>query len=65
MPLGDLIERALSIIGITSERVQKYLGDCGCCDRQERLNSLSLWATRVLSGRTERAEEHLRSLTDE
>lgn len=43
--LGDLIESALSAVGITEERVTKLIGkDCGCKARKEWLNRVSLWA---------------------
>jgi len=39
--LGDLVERALSAIGITKKRVEKITGKpCGCGKRQEALNQL-------------------------
>ena len=37
--LGDMVSDALSLIGITKERVTKLVGrDCGCKRRQEALN---------------------------
>lgn len=60
MGLGDTIERALSLVGITKERVSKWVGSpCGCIERQEKLNQLGWWAARILFGRTEKAREHL------
>lgn len=50
--LGDLLERALSSIGVTPERVERWLGDCGCRARKRKLNRLSDWAWRKLSGRS-------------
>ena len=39
--LGDYVEKALSSIGITKERVEKVLGKpCRCQERQEALNRL-------------------------
>ena len=64
MELGDLLERALESVGITKDRVEGWLGrPCGCAERKEKLNRLSLWARRVLAGKTERAEEYLRGIT--
>lgn len=61
--LGDHVANALNLVGITSERVTKWLGrPCGCVERRERLNQLGRWATRVLSGKVERAEEHLEGI---
>jgi len=39
--LGDAIERGLSAIGITKQRVEKVTGkDCGCAKRKKALNDL-------------------------
>lgn len=49
MGLGDVVERALSSVGITKDRVEAWLGrPCGCAERQERLNALGYWAKRVV-----------------
>ncbi len=67
--LGDVVESALSAVGITKERVERFVGGpCGCQERQERLNNLHRWANRVLSklfGSSEEAEHGLRQLTGE
>lgn len=64
--LGDFIETALTSVGITSERVEKWVGrPCGCKARKEKLNQLDRWARRVLQGRTENAEQHLNDLIEE
>lgn len=49
MGLGDLIEDALSKVGITKERVQRWLGECRCEERKEKLNYLSTWAKSFFS----------------
>ena len=60
------MSEALSLVGITEERVSRWLGrPCGCSERREQLNRLGEWAARVLSGKTERAEEHLNDLLGE
>jgi hypothetical protein len=62
--LGDDLAKALAAVGVTLERVERFLGrPCGCKERQERLNALHGWARRVLSGRVERANEYLERLT--
>ena len=64
--LGDRIKRALSLIGITEERVSSFIGrPCGCSKRVEKLNRLGLWATRIINGRTEDAEEYLQEIIDD
>ena len=58
--LGDVIHNALAILGITTERVEQWVGKpCGCIERISKLNSLGRWAVRVIAGKTERAEEFL------
>lgn len=52
--LGDLVAQALSLVGITAERVSSWIGrPCGCLERKERFNQLSRWAKGVLSGEGE------------
>jgi len=48
--LGDIVESALSMIGITKERVERWFGPCNCKGRQKKLNELSRWAKRVVRG---------------
>ena len=51
MELGDAVESALSAVGITKDRVSDWVGgECGCEERQRRLNSLGRWASAVLRG---------------
>jgi hypothetical protein len=60
MNLGDKIESALQLVGVTPERVERFLGpDCGCEERKERLNAISAWAAHVLKKGTLKAEEYL------
>jgi hypothetical protein len=51
--LGDLIHKALKTCGITDDRVAQWLGkSCsGCKERRDKLNRLTWWAIRVLSGK--------------
>lgn len=58
--LGDQVEAALTKVGITKERVSRWLGaDCNCEERKQKLNNLHAWAKRVISGKTDKAEEYL------
>jgi hypothetical protein len=62
--LGDAVSKALSLVGITEERVSSWLGEkCHCAERRARLNALGAWAARVVSGKAERARELLEQLT--
>lgn len=66
MRLGDFVEQALSKVGITSERVESFLGrPCGCKQRRDKLNRLHSWARRVISGKTDDAERHLNNIIGE
>ena len=55
--LGDAIESALKTVGVTEERVSKWLGrPCGCRARRQKLNRLSEWASSVVAGLAGRKE---------
>jgi hypothetical protein len=58
--LGDLLESALSRVGVTKDRVERWLGrPCGCAERQEKLNQLGYWAKSVLAGKSKHPEKYL------
>ena len=61
MQIGDAIHEALQRIGVTDDRVHRWLGrDCtGCRARRDKLNALGAWAARVLGGRLGGAGELL------
>lgn len=64
--LGDMIHNALDSVGITTDRVEKWLGKpCHCQERQEKLNQLDQWARRVMKGRIDKAAEYLDKLLSE
>lgn len=64
--LGDRIAAALGRVGLTEERVERWVGrPCGCPERAERLNQLDAWARRVLAGRVGAAKEWLAVLVGE
>jgi hypothetical protein len=64
--LGDRVEQALTVVGITSERVEQWLGrPCGCAERREKLNRLGAWVSRVLNGKTDDAKQHLDRIIDD
>lgn len=48
--MGDLIESALNAVGITHERVEKYIWDCGCRDRKKHYNEIDEWAEHTVKG---------------
>ncbi len=50
--VGDVIAWGLRLIGVTDERVSRWIGtECGCRERRRRLNALSDWAWSVIKGR--------------
>jgi len=64
--LGDLLESALTKVGITHERVERWLGrPCGCEERREKLNQIHAWAKSVISGRSITPEKHLNQIVVE
>ncbi len=61
--LGDSVKNALSLVGVTEQRVTKWLGKpCNCPSRVERLNALEAWARRVIKGHSDKAKEYLADL---
>jgi hypothetical protein len=58
VPIGDLVEKGLTAIGITKERVESITrragvkSGCGCADRQKWMNEVGFkvqwWARRKL-----------------
>ena len=64
--LGDLVEKALATVGLTSERVTTWLGKpCNCRERRDKLNALDHWAQRVLRGAVDNAQTYLNQLLEE
>ena len=63
--LGDLVEAALRQVGITKDRVERWLGrPCGCAERQQKLNALGDWARRAM-GKTDRVADELEEMLGE
>ena len=60
---GDRIEEALSLIGVTKERVEKFIGGpCRCGERQRKINQVDAWARRVISGKAKNAKKLLHKI---
>lgn len=63
--LGDKVERALTAVGITKQRVTRWVGrECGCEERKERLNRLGAWAENIWKDGRQRAREHLQRMIE-
>lgn len=64
--LGDVVEDALSLVGITQDRVSRWLGmPCKCEERKQKLNQLHAWAFRIVSGKTANAVTYFESMVSE
>jgi hypothetical protein len=66
--LGDMLESVLTRVGVTKERVTRWLGrPCKCRERQEKLNQLGRWMASLVSGKLEEGEAkgHLERMTEE
>lgn len=58
--LGDTVEAALQRVGVTSTRIEEWLGTpCHCEERKHKLNLLDNWARGVIQGSLHRAKEIL------
>lgn len=63
MQLGDELKKALTAIGVTEERVARWLGPhCGCKERQEKLNRLGAWAWRVLNRSSDKDRQYFEEI---
>ena len=63
--LGDRVEQALRTVGITTERVERWIGECCCEERKDKLNYLDMWSRRVIRGKLEKAADLLQGAIDE
>jgi hypothetical protein len=62
--LGDKLEQALTFVGVTSDRVESWLGrPCNCNVRKEKLNKLGAWIHQALFGKLDK-DEAARQLTE-
>jgi hypothetical protein len=58
--LGDWVSAALSAVGVTPQRVARWLGrPCDCEERKAKLNALHAWARRWAAGHREGAREYV------
>lgn len=64
--LGDRIETALQLVGITKERVSTWLGSpCSCSERQNKLNQLSNAAEEALKSGVDKAKSLFKKMLGE
>src|SRR3990167_6790239 len=62
--LGDTVERGLIMVGITQERVRRWIGDCCCKERREKLNQIDAACRRILRGKIESGRRYLAELLE-
>jgi hypothetical protein len=61
--LGDRIESLLLTVGISSARIESWLGvDCGCAERRDMLNALDTTLRRVTRDGVEKTRHYLMKL---
>lgn len=61
--LGDLIETALDTVGVTQQRVSKWLGKpCRCPEYRDKLNQLDSWARRIAVGKVAKAKHYIEEI---
>lgn len=65
--LGDTVQRSLETVGVTKEKVERWLGHTcqGCQERKTRLNMIHAWANRIAMDRTKNAIEYLQQMLGE
>lgn len=66
MLLGDAVHDALALVGVTPERVSRWLGkNCQCDERLLKLNAVDIWARRTLRGKLADAKQYLVSMLED
>lgn len=64
MLLGDALAKAIETVGIDKVDVEAFLGEeCGCGDRQEKLNALDRWARQSVKETAEAAKTFFQKIT--
>ena len=51
--LGDTVYQTLQTVGVTQQRVERWLGTCCCEERREKLNQIDMLIRRILRGKIE------------
>lgn len=63
--IGTAIHNALESVGITEQRVERWLGECCCAERRRKLDALGLWAARSVKTGVESARNYLIALLED
>jgi hypothetical protein len=62
----DPVAKAIELIGANSEMIRLWINkDCPGCMRHERKRKLGAWASRVLLGKVDGAEDYLRKILED
>ena len=66
-PGDDPITRAIEMIGREGDRVKRWMAEgCGnCADSRRKRAKIGAWASRVLQGKTEKAQEYLEKILED
>lgn len=63
---GSAVKKALEKVGITEERIEKWVGHgCRCGERRRKLDRLSVWASHILQGKAPPTDEELARILEE
>lgn len=63
--LGDQVEAALEAVGVTKDRVGRWLGTCCCEKRKQRMNDLHRWSRQSVRMGLEAARRYLNQMLSE
>lgn len=64
MLLGDAVAKAIELVGIEKKDVEAFLGpECGCGERQDKLNALDKWARQSARETVEAAKGFFNRIT--
>jgi hypothetical protein len=63
--LGDAVESVLEAVGISKQRVQRWLGSCCCEARKEKLNYLHSWSRQSVIMGLEVARRYINQMLEE
>ena len=61
--IGDQVETALALMGITKQRVSNWLGiPCNCDQRKQKLNKLHAWARMSVKVSADKAKQYIEKI---
>lgn len=63
--IGTALHDALAAVGVTQQRVERWLGQCCCAERRRKLDALGNWAAKALKTKVELARGYLTALLED